>query len=78
MVALGFLVLQCNPNPSLVWRKTPLWVGCISARHLGPVAPAFGMQFGKEEADVEEMLVLLSSPAWLSTGHCPAVTLLKT
>lgn len=48
MVALGFLVLQCNPNPLLVWRKTPLWVGCIFALHLGPVAPAFGMQFGKK------------------------------
>lgn len=26
------------------------------------MAPALGMQFGREEADVEEMLVLLSSP----------------
>lgn len=32
-----FLVLWCNPNPWLLWRETPVWAGCVSTLHLGPV-----------------------------------------
>lgn len=35
MVALGFLVPRCNPDPLLVWRGTPLWVGYMCTLHLG-------------------------------------------
>lgn len=50
------------------------------------MAPAFGMQFGKEEADVEEMLVLLSSPQVIvqlslsakNLGHAKAGSILAS
>lgn len=31
----AFLVLRCNPDPLLVWRGTPLWVGYMCTLHLG-------------------------------------------
>lgn len=71
MVALGFLgCYGVTPTPAGLERNPTVgWVHshCIWAWWL--------QHLGCSLADVEQMLVLPSPHTWLSTGHCPAVTL---